>query len=237
MHFPLGFAPYRLCTTNRIIVYKVTDAGEKLKSKNGNFYKYMNKFKKKILLWSGPVCSLLFGISSDYMYAQPITANYWSNLPCDWPSTAWAYSEQETKNEPRCSTGIPIPLHSRTGIPKEQGKHMDNVGLAATLAARPPLPMCFTLNLDLHKKNGYVPVLSLGQGVQNSNTSMPTSTDTTTHHYTYKEKKTTTNNYTITSGVAYAWIQRISGFIKHSYNQGRRCWQIHFTAKQLCCAE
>ena len=21
---------------------------------------------------------------------------YWSNLPCDWPSTAWAYSEQET---------------------------------------------------------------------------------------------------------------------------------------------
>ena len=23
---------------------------------------------------------------------------YWSNLPCDWPSTAWAYSEQETEN-------------------------------------------------------------------------------------------------------------------------------------------
>ena len=22
---------------------------------------------------------------------------YWSNLPCDWPSTAWAYSEQERK--------------------------------------------------------------------------------------------------------------------------------------------
>ena len=34
---------------------------------------------------------------------------YWSNLPCDWPSTAWAYSEQETENGPwsalaaRCS--------------------------------------------------------------------------------------------------------------------------------------
>ena len=27
---------------------------------------------------------------------------YWSNLPCDWPSTAWAYSEQETENGPRC---------------------------------------------------------------------------------------------------------------------------------------
>ena len=26
---------------------------------------------------------------------------YWSNLPCDWPSTAWAYSKQETENGPR----------------------------------------------------------------------------------------------------------------------------------------
>ena len=25
---------------------------------------------------------------------------YWSNLPCGWPSTAWAYSEQETENQP-----------------------------------------------------------------------------------------------------------------------------------------
>ena len=25
---------------------------------------------------------------------------YWSNLPCDWPSTAWAYSVQETENGP-----------------------------------------------------------------------------------------------------------------------------------------
>ena len=25
---------------------------------------------------------------------------YWSNLPCDWPSTAWAYSEQDTENRP-----------------------------------------------------------------------------------------------------------------------------------------
>ena len=23
---------------------------------------------------------------------------YWSNLPCDWPSTAWVYSEGETEN-------------------------------------------------------------------------------------------------------------------------------------------
>ena len=25
---------------------------------------------------------------------------YWSNLPCDWSSTDWAYSEQETENGP-----------------------------------------------------------------------------------------------------------------------------------------
>ena len=25
---------------------------------------------------------------------------YWNNLPCDWPSTAWAYSQQETENGP-----------------------------------------------------------------------------------------------------------------------------------------
>ena len=28
---------------------------------------------------------------------------YWSNLPCDWLSTAWAYSEQETENGPWCN--------------------------------------------------------------------------------------------------------------------------------------
>ena len=28
---------------------------------------------------------------------------YWCNLPCDWPSTGWAYSEQETENGHRCN--------------------------------------------------------------------------------------------------------------------------------------
>ena len=31
---------------------------------------------------------------------------YWSNLPCDWPSTAWVYSEQETENGPRAQFSI-----------------------------------------------------------------------------------------------------------------------------------
>ena len=28
-------------------------------------------------------------------------SGYWGNLPCDWLSTAWAYSEQEIENGPR----------------------------------------------------------------------------------------------------------------------------------------
>ena len=35
---------------------------------------------------------------------------YWSNLPCDWPSTAWAYSEQETENGPRAVTLTTLPF-------------------------------------------------------------------------------------------------------------------------------
>ena len=35
---------------------------------------------------------------------------YWSNLPCDWPSTAWAYSEQETENGPSyCTLPLDVP--------------------------------------------------------------------------------------------------------------------------------
>ena len=32
---------------------------------------------------------------------------YWSNLPCDWLSIVWAYSEQETENRPWLRTGWP----------------------------------------------------------------------------------------------------------------------------------
>ena len=68
---------------------------------------------------SGPIFCLLLRVSSDY--AQPITGQvtslaqsklrlcsanhrtgYWRNLSCDWLSTAWAYSEQETENGPIC---------------------------------------------------------------------------------------------------------------------------------------
>ena len=32
---------------------------------------------------------------------------YWRNLPYDWPSTAWAYSEKETENRPWSLTHAP----------------------------------------------------------------------------------------------------------------------------------
>ena len=36
---------------------------------------------------------------------------YWSNLPCDWPSIAWAYSEEETENGPWSSIKWDVFLH------------------------------------------------------------------------------------------------------------------------------
>ena len=47
------------------------------------------------VIGSEPFFSLLLGVSSDY--AQPIT---FSILPCEWPSIAWAYPGQDTKNGP-----------------------------------------------------------------------------------------------------------------------------------------
>ena len=39
---------------------------------------------------------------------------YWSNLPCDWPSTVWAYSKQETENGPWCtSNNLPSYIFTR----------------------------------------------------------------------------------------------------------------------------
>ena len=46
----------------------------------------------------GPVFFLLLRVSS--LCSANHRPGYWSNLPCDWPSTAWAYSEQETENGP-----------------------------------------------------------------------------------------------------------------------------------------
>ena len=54
------------------------------------------RMKSKI---PGPVFCLLLK-SKLRLCSANHRPGYWSNLPCDWPSTAWAYSEQETENGP-----------------------------------------------------------------------------------------------------------------------------------------
>ena len=41
---------------------------------------------------------------------------YWSNLPCNWPSTAWAYFENDTESSPgaRPTNGISIEFEIRS---------------------------------------------------------------------------------------------------------------------------
>ena len=60
----------------------------------------------------GPIFCLLLTESSNY--AQPITI--WSNLPCNWPSTAWAYFENDTESSPgaRPTNGISIEFEIRS---------------------------------------------------------------------------------------------------------------------------
>ena len=43
---------------------------------------------------------------------------HWSNLPCDWPSTAWASSEQETENR-----SMTWPQWLNTLRPRQNGRH------------------------------------------------------------------------------------------------------------------
>ena len=44
-------------------------------------------------IWPGPI----FKLSLCSANHRP---GYFSNLPCDWPNTAWVYSEQEAENGP-----------------------------------------------------------------------------------------------------------------------------------------
>ena len=45
---------------------------------------------------------------------------YWSNLPCDWPSTAWAYYEQETE------TGQNFAIIVSVDVARLNSKHNAN---------------------------------------------------------------------------------------------------------------
>ena len=48
---------------------------------------------------------------------------YWSNLPCDWPSTAWAYSEQETEKGPRTFVHVVADVEPLVNHPISNGAH------------------------------------------------------------------------------------------------------------------
>ena len=85
---------------------------------------------------------------------------YWSNLPCDWQSPAWAYSEQETENGPR-ARGLffwqrlakPVSLGHGQVITQTQ----DIFSLADTAWKHPKyscfciLPLEFEVNIDIYK--------------------------------------------------------------------------------------
>ena len=71
-----------------------------------NFCQNTYNFDSTQRVWSiifgntepGPILSLAW--SELKLCSANHRSGYWSNLPCDWPSTAWAYSEQETENRP-----------------------------------------------------------------------------------------------------------------------------------------
>ena len=67
--------------------------------------------QRLIIVWvisrSGPVFCL-FAWSKLRLCSANHRPGYWSNLPCDWPNTAWAYSEQETENGPRLRCRLKI---------------------------------------------------------------------------------------------------------------------------------
>ena len=78
---------------------------------NWNTYLYLFTCVRHVwccwVFWSWDKCmnkTILPFLSSARSKLRLCPANhrpgYWSNLPCDWPSTAWAYSEQETENGP-----------------------------------------------------------------------------------------------------------------------------------------
>ena len=62
-------------------------------------------------------CFLFLARSKLRLCSANHRSGYWSNLPCDWRSTAWAYFEQETENGPwsACSS-YASPLSSHTSV-------------------------------------------------------------------------------------------------------------------------
>ena len=59
-----------------------------------------------VIIWMSWACFLSLARSKLRLCSASHRPGYWSNLPCDWPSAAWAYSEQETENRPSTKSAL-----------------------------------------------------------------------------------------------------------------------------------
>ena len=98
-----------------------------------------------LLIWT---CFLSLTRSKLRLCSANHRPGYWSNLPCDWPSTAWAYSEQETENGPEW-------FHSQTYLHHDGiancglAVHLSNLHIAVVEAERHDLLMDVLLALHV----------------------------------------------------------------------------------------
>ena len=74
--------------------------------------------KITLAIWEPAFC--LFAWSKLRLCSANHRPGYWSYLPCDWPSTAWAYSEQETENRPWSRDFL---LHISSAIIERDSRH------------------------------------------------------------------------------------------------------------------
>ena len=99
------FIELRVCLTS-VLLHAITSSNDSLMSLEfqWNLNQNINVFKTRLRQCLGALRDGFLSIARSKL--KLCSANhrpgYWSNLPCDWPSTAWAYSEQETENRPRC---------------------------------------------------------------------------------------------------------------------------------------
>ena len=77
---------------------------------------YKRDFPNSMIILDGieiRVCFLSLAQSKLRLCSANHRPGYWSNLACDWPSTAWAYSEQETENGPWTQTPSALTVQSQ----------------------------------------------------------------------------------------------------------------------------
>ena len=100
-----------------LFFHSLSPLGQRTLNKAASFHCFygfvMGYFENDIVLWKHiwtRACFLSLAQSKLRLCSANHRTGYWSNLPCDWPSTAWAYSEQETENGPRGQMDTSWPL-------------------------------------------------------------------------------------------------------------------------------